>query len=207
MRRTPDAGRYVLTDAIAGGPAMFDTARLDRAGGPKDTDPDPRARPPRRATHRQPRRSPLHLKAWPLTRDLPEITPVRNVINQSPIAACGYRRTPWSPKRHKGLNAWALAATNAINGMTAPRREMILDHIVQHTLDLPGSYWLIGRGACHIRLLIGGADGHLPSGGGTQGDDRRLERASATILVFECGDALLPLRVWLPQLQKPALRK
>jgi hypothetical protein len=31
VRRTPDAGRYVLTDAVASGPAMFDTARLDRA--------------------------------------------------------------------------------------------------------------------------------------------------------------------------------
>jgi hypothetical protein len=29
--RTPDAGRYVLTDEIAYGPAMFDTARLDQA--------------------------------------------------------------------------------------------------------------------------------------------------------------------------------
>lgn len=31
-RRTDEAGRYVLTDAAAKGPAMFDTARLDRAG-------------------------------------------------------------------------------------------------------------------------------------------------------------------------------
>ena len=33
VRRAPDAGRYVLTDAVAHGPAMFDTARLDLAGG------------------------------------------------------------------------------------------------------------------------------------------------------------------------------
>jgi len=33
VRRAPDAGRYVLTDMMAGGPAMFDTALLDRAGG------------------------------------------------------------------------------------------------------------------------------------------------------------------------------
>jgi glycosyltransferase involved in cell wall biosynthesis len=33
VRRTPDAGRYVLTDVIASGPAMFDTARLDQADG------------------------------------------------------------------------------------------------------------------------------------------------------------------------------
>jgi hypothetical protein len=29
VRRTPDAGRYVLADVVASGPAMFDTARLD----------------------------------------------------------------------------------------------------------------------------------------------------------------------------------
>jgi hypothetical protein len=40
-RRTPDAGRYVLTQQVACGPAMFDTARLDRAGGVHDSDPDP----------------------------------------------------------------------------------------------------------------------------------------------------------------------
>jgi glycosyltransferase involved in cell wall biosynthesis len=32
VRRAPDAGRYVLADAIASGPAMFDTTRLDRLG-------------------------------------------------------------------------------------------------------------------------------------------------------------------------------
>ncbi|MGH3579460.1 MAG: glycosyltransferase, partial [Mycobacterium sp.] len=41
VRRTPDAGRYVLADAVAAGPAMFGTARLDRTGGIDDTDPDP----------------------------------------------------------------------------------------------------------------------------------------------------------------------
>ena len=52
IRRAPDAGRYLLTEAMATGPAMFDTARLDRAGGLKDTDPDPpakRRRPAARA--------------------------------------------------------------------------------------------------------------------------------------------------------------
>jgi hypothetical protein len=49
VRRTPDAGRYVLTDVIASGPAMFDTARLDRTGGLDDTDPDPLAALGRRA--------------------------------------------------------------------------------------------------------------------------------------------------------------
>ena len=43
MRRAPDAGRYVLTEAMATGPAMFDTARLDRAVGVQDSDPDPPA--------------------------------------------------------------------------------------------------------------------------------------------------------------------
>jgi tetratricopeptide (TPR) repeat protein len=33
VRRTPEAGRYLLTDLVAHGPAMFDTARLDRSGG------------------------------------------------------------------------------------------------------------------------------------------------------------------------------
>ena len=31
VRRTPDGGRYVLTDVMADGPAMFDTGRLDQA--------------------------------------------------------------------------------------------------------------------------------------------------------------------------------
>jgi glycosyltransferase involved in cell wall biosynthesis len=33
VRRAVDTGRYVLTDQISAGPAMFDTARIDRAGG------------------------------------------------------------------------------------------------------------------------------------------------------------------------------
>ncbi|MEB3022252.1 glycosyltransferase [[Mycobacterium] crassicus] len=33
VRRAPGAGRYVLGGAVVTGPAMFDTARLDRAGG------------------------------------------------------------------------------------------------------------------------------------------------------------------------------
>ncbi len=33
VRRASDAGRYLVTDAVANGPAMFDTERLDRAGG------------------------------------------------------------------------------------------------------------------------------------------------------------------------------
>jgi Glycosyl transferase family 2 len=38
VRRTPNAGRYVLSDAVASGPAMFDTARLNRVGGVNGTD-------------------------------------------------------------------------------------------------------------------------------------------------------------------------
>jgi FkbM family methyltransferase len=49
VRRAPDAGRYVLTDVMASGPAMFDTARLDQAGGLEDTDPDPIAKLRQRA--------------------------------------------------------------------------------------------------------------------------------------------------------------
>jgi tetratricopeptide (TPR) repeat protein len=45
VRRAPDTGRYVLTEEVALGPAMFDTARLDRPGGL-----DPIAELGRRAT-------------------------------------------------------------------------------------------------------------------------------------------------------------
>ena len=41
IRRAPDTGRYLLTEAMARGPAMFDTARLDRAV----SDRDPTGRP------------------------------------------------------------------------------------------------------------------------------------------------------------------
>ncbi len=40
VRRASGAGRYVLTDAVAGGPAMFDTARLDQVGGAQAGDGD-----------------------------------------------------------------------------------------------------------------------------------------------------------------------
>jgi hypothetical protein len=41
VRRTADAGRYVLTDSVAHGPSMFDTARLAQTGGAGDTGADP----------------------------------------------------------------------------------------------------------------------------------------------------------------------
>jgi hypothetical protein len=50
IRRTPDAGRYMLTETMARGPAMFDTARLDRAIGVQNSDPDPPAQRGRPAT-------------------------------------------------------------------------------------------------------------------------------------------------------------
>jgi len=39
VHRTPDAGRYVVTDAVARGPAMLDCTRLGDAGGMQGTDP------------------------------------------------------------------------------------------------------------------------------------------------------------------------
>ena len=49
VRRAPHAGRYVLTDEVASGPAMFDTTRLDQAGGVEGSDTDPIAELGRRA--------------------------------------------------------------------------------------------------------------------------------------------------------------
>jgi hypothetical protein len=43
IRRAPDTGRYLITDVLAAGPAMFDTTRLDRAGGVQGSDRDPPA--------------------------------------------------------------------------------------------------------------------------------------------------------------------
>jgi glycosyltransferase involved in cell wall biosynthesis len=49
VRRAPEAGRYLLTEEIAYGPAMFDTTRLDQAGDIEGTDTDPIAQLGRRA--------------------------------------------------------------------------------------------------------------------------------------------------------------
>jgi glycosyltransferase involved in cell wall biosynthesis len=51
VRRGADTGRYLLTDTAARGPAMFDTARLDRAGGFDATAPDPIAELGQRASN------------------------------------------------------------------------------------------------------------------------------------------------------------
>ncbi|AYE95069.1 glycosyl transferase [Mycobacterium paragordonae] len=47
--RAPGAGRYVLRGQVTHGPAMFDTARLDRVGGTRADAPDPLAELGRRA--------------------------------------------------------------------------------------------------------------------------------------------------------------
>jgi hypothetical protein len=49
VRLAVDDGRYVLTDVVASGPAMFDNPRLDRAGAVDGTDRDPIAELGRRA--------------------------------------------------------------------------------------------------------------------------------------------------------------
>jgi glycosyltransferase involved in cell wall biosynthesis len=49
VRYATDTGRYLIADAVASGPAMFDTARLDRAGGVQDSDRDPLAQLGQRA--------------------------------------------------------------------------------------------------------------------------------------------------------------
>lgn len=49
VRRTPQAGRYVLSDVVASGPAMFDTARLNLIGGVNSAAPEPIAELRRRA--------------------------------------------------------------------------------------------------------------------------------------------------------------
>lgn len=59
VRRAPDAGRYLLTEVMTTGPAMFDTARLDRARGVQNTDPDPPAQPRQPAAHAKPRTASL----------------------------------------------------------------------------------------------------------------------------------------------------
>ncbi len=59
VRRAPDAGRYLLTGVMASGPAMFDTARLDRAIGVQNSDPGPAARHGRPATDPGPRTASL----------------------------------------------------------------------------------------------------------------------------------------------------
>jgi hypothetical protein len=41
VRRTSDAGRYVLAQTVASGPSMFDTARLAQAGGARGSGADP----------------------------------------------------------------------------------------------------------------------------------------------------------------------
>jgi hypothetical protein len=58
IRRTCSSGRYLLTNAMATGPAMFDTTRLDRAGGVQGTSPGATAQRGRPAAGVRPRRQP-----------------------------------------------------------------------------------------------------------------------------------------------------
>jgi hypothetical protein len=59
VRRAPGAGRYLITETIATGPAMFDTARLDRAGDVPGTGLDSRAQVGRPAAGAGPRTASL----------------------------------------------------------------------------------------------------------------------------------------------------
>ena len=59
VHRAPDAGRYLLTDVMATGPAMFDTTRLDQARGVQNSDPDPPAQRSRPAARAGPRTATL----------------------------------------------------------------------------------------------------------------------------------------------------
>ncbi|ORW33329.1 hypothetical protein AWB91_09420 [Mycobacterium paraense] len=59
VRRAPEAGRYLLTDAMASGPAMFNTARLDRAIGVQTGGADPPAQRSQPASDTGPRTASL----------------------------------------------------------------------------------------------------------------------------------------------------
>jgi glycosyltransferase involved in cell wall biosynthesis len=72
VRRTPDAGRYVLTSEMATGPAMFDTARLDQAGSLDRTDPDPITTLGQRATTAGPHTASLDEVLCTTARTLPD---------------------------------------------------------------------------------------------------------------------------------------
>jgi hypothetical protein len=82
VRRTADAGRYLLAETVARGPSMFDTAQLHQAGGVRGTDPDPitelgAKRGRRRAIDRRGRRSTLHYRR--LTSEVRVFLPYRLV--------------------------------------------------------------------------------------------------------------------------------
>ena len=86
IRRTPDTGRYLLTEAMATGPAMFHTARLERAvSAHEQQPPSPRTAPatnPQHPTaHRQPRRSPLHLRSAAIDLTRLRASPPKHVVS------------------------------------------------------------------------------------------------------------------------------
>ena len=79
IRRAPDAGRYLLTEAMATRPG--DVRHRTPGSGRRRAKQRPRsARPtwatgrPRRAAHRQPRRSALHLRSGPPSDNCPKPT-------------------------------------------------------------------------------------------------------------------------------------
>ncbi|OBI79971.1 glycosyl transferase [Mycobacterium asiaticum] len=75
VSRAPGAGRYVLGSQVAYGPAMFDTARLDRVGGTRANDRDPLAELGRRAA-----------VAGLVTASLDEVLCINTVPSASPSA-------------------------------------------------------------------------------------------------------------------------
>jgi glycosyltransferase involved in cell wall biosynthesis len=93
VRRTPEAGRYLLTDTAAHGPAMFDTTRLPRAGDLLDSDPDPLIHLDRRAAAAGLRTATLDevlcISGLEHFRDLPWTTSAADIINELLIADAG----------------------------------------------------------------------------------------------------------------------
>ncbi|MEY8017654.1 hypothetical protein [Mycobacterium servetii] len=77
VRRAPDAGRYLLTEAMATGPAMFDTTRLDQArcAQPSGSDTNPQlGRPATRAAPRTASLDEVHcISGLHLYTQLPQI--------------------------------------------------------------------------------------------------------------------------------------
>jgi hypothetical protein len=95
VRRTPEAGRYLVTDSVAHGPAMFDTTRLARAGDLLDSDPDPLIHLDRRAAAAGLRTATLdEVLCLPGTEHFQELswsTSAADVINELLIAGAGRR--------------------------------------------------------------------------------------------------------------------
>lgn len=93
VRRTPQAGRYLLTDTAAHGPAMFDTTRLRKAGDPIESDRDPLIHLGRRAAaagvHTATLDEVLCISDLAHFQDRPWSTSAADVINELLIAGAG----------------------------------------------------------------------------------------------------------------------